>query len=1236
MLYGKRTVWAGAKLPAWAPRVSRAIWLFASLSVGVWAHVRAEAAAVAPPAASREFVPGRWQSWEELPDGRFRRSLERLAPQARERAVAWLKSFHFTRDDLESLEIDAEGGVFYRCRWPVPEIAAAGSETGSSTGAAPLPVTPFPDSLKFHSRPGAPNVIYLNFSGETVTNTQWNTDLGRAEIPALPFSMDTDFSTFSESEQAVIRAVWQRVAEDYAPFDVDVTTERPASLNNRTAVVLITRNTDANGLPNPSSDSGGVSYVNVFGTLFYGRYRPCWVYANNLGYFGSYIAEAASHEAGHNLGLSHDGRTDGLEYYTGHGSGDTSWAPLMGAGYNRNVTQWSKGDYYLANNTQDDLAVIASKLTYRTDDHGQTPATATALVLSGGTNIVATTPETDPAGTNRANKGVIERAGDSDWFSFVTGTGPVRLTVQPWRMSAETRGGNLDVVVELYDAAGNLLLTNNPPETTSATIAAQLTGGMYFLAVRNSGTGDPFAPAPTGYTAYGSLGQYFIEGWVTDPSGMVIPPVAELTAGDVTEPGVGLHRFTVLYSDNVAIQVSTLGDSDVRVTGPNGYQQWARLENVSPATNTTPVTAVYSVAPPDGQTWSARDNGLYEVWLSGNEVGDTEGGWASPGLLGRFTVAVPVIYYEARMDEDPGWSLDPLWEYGVPVPGTGGPVGGATGTHVIAYNLSGDYENNLPMRYATTPPFSTAGASSLSLRFQRWLRVRRGDTARIEVSTNGSDWLVVWSNTGSVSDDGWREVRHDLPAQVVGSATLQLRWGLGSNPSRTDLGWYIDDVQVLGQGVLDRQPPQAVLSIADVTLAGTIAHACTVRFTDETAVRLAGLDSADLWISGPNGFGAWAEFVNADAPTDAPVITATYSIAPPDGSWGPEHNGLYTVTLVEGAVEDVWGQANAETLLGTFEVRIQEVEPGLLVVLPDETLQATGPEGGPFVPAGVAYLLTNIGPGSLRFVAGADVPWAAAEPAEGELAVGEGLPLQVQWTDAVTNLSPGVYAALLTFQNLSANQSPIIRTVTLEVVEVPRYKVEVAAEPPEWGRVEPSGGVYPRGSVLTLHAVPGMWFAFTNWTGDVIATTNPLTLVVTQDLSLVARFVELTTTNHPTPLWWLAALGYTNDFETVVETPGANGLALWQSYIAGLNPLDPESRLELRVEHDPLTHTLTLRWNPEPARLYTILEATTPAGPYKNLPAATDLDDSIRTWTIPADGGSPRYYRLSVRLDDRN
>lgn len=226
--------------------------------IGGFLLIAAVSGASAQPftASPRKFPVGSLQQLEALPASRLRTELEQLPAPARERARQWLNSFHFTEQDLRSLRADANGGIYYVCEL-AGEPAPAESEP-PPVGQAGVPVSPFPSHLIFHSRPGAPNVLYVNFAGETVSNTEWNTSLGRTSIPAVPFSSDSDYTTFSDAEQVAIKRIWQRMAEDYAPFNIDVTTERPGTFNNRTAVALITRNTDANGDPNPASTSGGV------------------------------------------------------------------------------------------------------------------------------------------------------------------------------------------------------------------------------------------------------------------------------------------------------------------------------------------------------------------------------------------------------------------------------------------------------------------------------------------------------------------------------------------------------------------------------------------------------------------------------------------------------------------------------------------------------------------------------------------------------------------------------------------------------------------------------------------------------------------------------------------------------------------------------------------------------------------------------------------------------------------
>ena len=951
------------------------------------------------------------------------------------------------------MHADREGGIFYVCEAEMGFVGEAEVSSSPSIESAAVPVDPFPAELVFHSRPGAPNVLVLNFAGEVVSGTAWNDEVGRTEIPAKAFSTDSDYSTYSDSEQTVIRRVWQRVAEDFAPFDVDVTTERPEVLNNQTAVALITGKTDVNGDPNPFNNAGGVAYVNVFGTFNYGTYRPAWIYHDNLSNVEAYIAEAASHEIGHNLGLSHDGKTDGAEYYGGHGSGDISWGPLMGTGYGRNVSHWCKGEYYLGNNTQDDLGTIAGKVSYRSDDHGGTAGTATALVLTGGSNIVSTTPETDPGNADPANKGVLERNTDVDVFSFVTGTGPVRLSVNPWIMPAGTRGGNVDIGLELYSDSGVLLQTNNPASQTTALIQTDLPEGRYYLHVRNAGAGDPFHSTPTGYTVYGSIGQYFISGYVTETSSFIVPPLAELWISDLSQSGQSENAFTVTYSDDVAVDVSTLDGYDIRITGPNGYDQLARFVSVDVESDGTPRTATYAADPPVGEVWTTADNGDYAVWMQAAEVGDLEGAWVAEGQLGQFNVAVPVVIYSVDMDADPGWTLEPEWEYGPPSYSSSGPAGGYTGTSIVGYNLSDNYAKNLSARYATTPPIDTSGSSSLTLRFQRWLRLMSGDAAFIQASADGSSWVDVWTTSDAVSDAAWREVQYTVPAGIAGSSAVRLRWAIASNPSREDIGWNLDDVELLSDGMLDTAPPAAMLSVSDLMAGGSPSHACTVTYTDDTAVRLSSLDSTDLLVTGPNGYSNLAEFVGADLPDDGSPITGTYSIPAPGGTWDDADNGIYTVTLTTDAVEDTLNNATPQSSLGSFNVSISPPSPGQLEVTPSGGLSASGTVGGPFSPSFIEYTLSNAGESSLSWTASHTETWLSLSSAGGDLAPGASTTVTVSIHANADDLSAGAYSDLVGFVNATTGAGNATRGVTLAVLT------------PGALHVTPSGGLSASGTV---------------------------------------------------------------------------------------------------------------------------------------------------------------------------
>lgn len=453
---------------------------------------------------------------EELPQSKLKTQLEDLPIPAQERAVKWLNSFSFPGNDIANINVDKQGGVFY-VDTALPEQTTQASLEEGPTQAGITPT----DVFSLHSKPGAANVVYVNTVGFNFSGTAWNAYTGVNDYQAKPYDTDGDSASFSTSERASIAEIWHRIAEDFAPFDIDVTTQEPPVFGPNVGHILITGGTDAKGDLLPHGDtSGGIAYVGVWGNSSYPYYQPALVYYDNIAAgYAPYVAEAASHELGHNLALSHDG-TSTVAYYTGHGSGVTSWAPIMGVGFYNNVTQWSKGEYPDANNPQDDLEIIQNKLAYINDDHGNDAVFATALLVDNEGFIASSNPESDPSNVRTDNKGVIETITDIDVFYVDAGSGDINLMINPaWDAYTrpDLRGSNLDIKATLTDDYGTVIVDDVSNETNSV-ISANVVAGRYYLTVE--GVGNTSTP----YSDYGSLSQYYISGSVVPTNTDATPP----------------------------------------------------------------------------------------------------------------------------------------------------------------------------------------------------------------------------------------------------------------------------------------------------------------------------------------------------------------------------------------------------------------------------------------------------------------------------------------------------------------------------------------------------------------------------------------------------------------------------------------------------------------------------------------------------------------------------------------
>jgi hypothetical protein len=382
------------------------------------------------------------------------------------------------------------------------DAAPAGSD-------GPVPLAAETGSFELHSRPDAGLVIHLDFDGHTTSGTSWNSSKGIDPIVSAPYSVDGD-AAFSAQELDYIAKVWSMVSEDFAPFDVDVTTEDPG-------VAALSRSGQGDteyGLRiviSPTSSwygsSGGVAYINSF---WASSDRPAFVFSNHLsGGYWKPVAEAASHEAGHGLGLYHDGLSGGTSYYAGHGD----WAPIMGVGYSRRISQWSKGEYSGASNTsQDDVAIIGAAL-------GLIP-TPGSTALTDGDSVV----------------GTIVAAGGDNEFTFVTdNTEQVEIVVRP-----TLAHHNLLARVDVYDSGGGVVASATPTDDAGwvDTLSTQVGSGTYRVVVTGIGWLNPLS---SGFSDYASLGQFVLEFALDDPgttttTTTTAPPTTTSTTTTSTVP----------------------------------------------------------------------------------------------------------------------------------------------------------------------------------------------------------------------------------------------------------------------------------------------------------------------------------------------------------------------------------------------------------------------------------------------------------------------------------------------------------------------------------------------------------------------------------------------------------------------------------------------------------------------------------------------------------------------------
>jgi hypothetical protein len=256
--------------------------------------------------------------------------------------------------------------------------------------------------------------------------------------------------------------------------------------------------------------------------------------------------DAISQVIGVTLGLSPDGTTappNGQpdRYYDGH----NGWRPIMGALSGQPLSQFSNGDYAdsrgsgaVADNHEDDFAVMSA--------HGAPPVNDEA-----GDDIATAAPGT----LGGLRSGIVGINLDADVYGVPWSGGALSASAWPARAVP-----NLDVRIDLLDASGGVIATDDPPMDPlfdwggliglDATVTATVPAGLYYVRVQGAGRGDPLAG---GYSRYGSVGRYELE---IGPAG----PPRTLAINDViveeTDRETSAADFTVTMSRPSLVDVT--------------------------------------------------------------------------------------------------------------------------------------------------------------------------------------------------------------------------------------------------------------------------------------------------------------------------------------------------------------------------------------------------------------------------------------------------------------------------------------------------------------------------------------------------------------------------------------------------------------------------------------------------------------------------------------------------------
>lgn len=419
------------------------------------------------------------------------------------------------------------------------------------------------------------------------------------------------------------------------------------------------------------------------------------------------------------------------------------------------------------------------------------------------------------------------------------------------------------------------------------------------------------------------------------------------------------HDVKLFFPWWLNIDESSIGDGDIVVSGPNGYEQKGTFVELEWQTRVLPLpsndalallhspdilplpqkllVATYRLFPPenDSGNWTQAENGIYAARLARGEIA-TESDRYLPGqFLGSFLCAIranpgdpiqPVAVrctvkpYRTLMDADVILESDNTPDHISPV---------SYRAIVYAYfsrrHLEIDWgsltrEGNVitANAKAVVYPVDTPDIAPIPLPIAKGISTLETEANEIEIDPdlNRPELIPVFRHA------------YDLGTLAPGEYTFILKVN--------DIEECADDFIVRPFPPIDLKAPEADLHVRDIKKPTADPHQLVVTYKDRSGVDVSTIGDGDIVVFGPRVFSddsasdssLWfaqrARLVEIVSISDhARIVKALYEIDAPADGWSEAHNGIYSVVLWEDAVCDRLRNCVDRQRIGNFEVAIE-------------------------------------------------------------------------------------------------------------------------------------------------------------------------------------------------------------------------------------------------------------------------------------------------------------------------